>query len=47
MQFGGFSITSDLNHIHIKKGITSMTEFSIPKEKIQALSIKKTFFNDG
>ncbi|KZM52580.1 PH domain-containing protein [Aeribacillus sp. FSL K6-1121] len=43
IQYGEYKVFSDSNRIYIKKGKVNYTEFSIPKEKIQAINISTTF----
>lgn len=40
LRYGGFSVASDHNRIYISKGRVNKTHFSIPKHKIQAVSVK-------
>lgn len=42
VQYGNFRVASDYNRIFIKKGIFNQTEFSIPKEKVQAIKFNKS-----
>jgi len=39
IQYGNFQVTSDQHRIFIRTGVFNKTEFSIPKEKIQAINI--------
>ena len=43
-QIRNFQVTSDEDTIFIKKGILTQAEFSIPKEKIKAISLDSTIF---
>lgn len=43
IQYRNFVVTSDGYRIFIKKGMFTKTEFSIPKEKVQAININATF----
>jgi putative membrane protein len=43
LRFGRMKVTSDYNRIYITKGIFNKTEYSIPKNKIQAVSINYSF----
>ncbi|RDW16172.1 PH domain-containing protein [Oceanobacillus chungangensis] len=45
LQYGGLKVTSDPYRIYIEKGKGSKTNFSIPKDKIQALSINSGFIH--
>ncbi|MFJ6413378.1 PH domain-containing protein [Terribacillus saccharophilus] len=40
LRYGDFSVASDQHRIYINKGRVNTTDFSIPKNKIQAVSIK-------
>ncbi|MCI0768323.1 PH domain-containing protein [Bacillus sp. TL12] len=39
IQYGNFEVTSDQHRIFVRTGVFNETEFSIPKEKIQAINI--------
>ncbi|UIJ69955.1 PH domain-containing protein (plasmid) [Bacillus cereus] len=39
IQYGNFEVSSDQHRIFIRTGVFNETEFSIPKEKIQAINI--------
>lgn len=41
LRYGHFCVTSDDERIFIQKGVFSQSEFSIPKEKVQAVTLKK------
>ncbi|WP_382359287.1 PH domain-containing protein [Lentibacillus kimchii] len=43
LQYRNFTVSSDLNRIFIQKGLFNTTEFSIPKEKVQAINLHATF----
>lgn len=43
IQFGNFKVMSDNKQIYIQKGIFNRTEFIIPKNKVQAISINHNF----
>jgi len=45
IQYGGFKITSDPHRIYVEKGLADKTYFSIPKNKVQALSINSGFIH--
>ncbi|WP_214858970.1 PH domain-containing protein [Exiguobacterium sp. s191] len=45
IQYGGFKITSDANRIYVEKGLADKTYFSVPKNKVQALSINSGFIH--
>lgn len=45
VQYGGFKVTSDTRRIYIEKGLADKTYFSIPKDKVQALSISSGFIH--
>lgn len=45
LKYGDFSVATDQNRIFISKGRVNKTDFSIPKHKIQAVSIKYSLLN--
>ncbi len=45
IQYGGFKITSDPHRIYVEKGLADKTYFSVPKNKVQALSINSGFIH--
>ncbi|WP_353626125.1 PH domain-containing protein [Bacillus sp. JCM 19041] len=42
LTYGNYTISSDDDRIHIKKGVLSQTSFSISKEKVQAIEINQS-----
>lgn len=42
LRYGKFEISSDLNHIHLKKGVLDVSSFSITKEKVQAIQFEQS-----
>lgn len=43
VQFRNFKVHSDHHRIYIEKGLINRSEFSIPKEKVQAVNVKTSF----
>ncbi|MBR0641143.1 PH domain-containing protein [Bacillus safensis] len=43
LQYGGFKLSSDMSRLYIEKGKLNITDFSIPKEKIEALYFTSSF----
>ncbi|MED1425223.1 PH domain-containing protein [Bacillus altitudinis] len=43
LQYGGFKLSSDKTRLYIEKGKLNITDFSIPKEKIEALYFTSSF----
>src|SRR5699024_12226049 len=44
LRYGKYKVTSNDERIFIKKGILSISHFSIPKNRINGIIIKKPFF---
>lgn len=42
-QYRNFAVTADSHRISIQKGMFNKTEFSIPKEKVQAINLSASF----
>ena len=43
IRLGKYTVSSDSNNIYISKGILNTTNYTIPREKINGIVIKKTF----
>ncbi len=44
LKYGNYTVSTDNKRIYIKRGVLSTSHFTIPKEKVNGILIKKSFF---
>lgn len=44
LRYGNYTVATDSKRIYIKRGVLSTSHFTIPKEKVNGVLIKKSFF---
>lgn len=44
LRYGNYTVSTDAKRIYIKRGVLSTSHFTIPKEKVNGVLIKKSFF---